>query len=163
MTALVVAGRPSRFRPARDGVAVTAYLVGQCLMRWALAVSMVVMALLRPFTPERLRVRHRELHQFAAPFRGNFSAYMTAVGAFALARTADTWRRWLSDPRARALRLVGVASLVAPVLLALLGLRRLFQVLRSDPITTVVRRVYSQQRLATTLPNRGGLAAHHQR
>jgi hypothetical protein len=76
---------------------------------------------------------------------------MTAFGALALQRTIDTWSGWLEDPRAHRLRLVGAASLAAPVLLALVGLRRPLSRMGVDPLTPLVRALYSQERLAATL------------
>jgi len=143
-------GRRSRFRPGRDGVAVGAYLAGQCLKRWGRETRIVTAALIRPFTPERVRVRHGELHQFAGAYRDNAGAFMTAVGAFALARTVDTWRRWWRDPRARRLRLAAAASAVTPALLLLVLARHPLRLLGLDPLTPLIRRVYSQERLAET-------------
>jgi hypothetical protein len=145
------AERRSRFRPARDGIAVGAYLTARGARRWAEDLEMVGGALLRPFTPERLRTRHRELHALAAPFRGNPAAYMTAFGTLALQRTIDTWAGWWEDPRAHRLRLVGAASLATPVLLALLALRRPLGRMGVDPLTPFIRHLYSQERLAATL------------
>src|SRR3989442_264861 len=47
------ASRPSRFRPLRDGVAVTGYLAVQGLRRWASDAGLVARALARPFTAGR--------------------------------------------------------------------------------------------------------------
>ena len=144
-------GRRSRFRPGRDGAAVAAYLVGRGLRRWAGDAAMVAGALVRPFGRERMRIRHGELHQFAAPYRDNPGAFMTAVGAFALSRTADTWRRWWRDPRARRLRLAASATALAPALLCLVVLRRPLRAMGRDPAAVLIRRVYCQERLAETL------------
>jgi hypothetical protein len=151
VSAVHFAERRSRFRPARDGIAVGAYLTARGARRWAEDLEMVGGALLRPFTPERLRTRHRELHALAAPFRGNPAAYMTAFGTLALQRTIDTWAGWWEDPRAHRLRLVGAASLATPVLLALLALRRPLGRMGVDPLTPFIRHLYSQERLAATL------------
>jgi len=148
--------RRSRFRPGRDGIAVGAYLAGRGLRQWARDLALIVATLVRPFGRERMRIRHGDLHQFAAPYRDNFGAFMMAVGAFAMHRTAETWRRWWRDPRAQRLRLAAVAGALAPVLLALALLRRPLLAMGGDPVSALVRRVYSQERLAGTFRPRDG-------
>jgi flavin-dependent dehydrogenase len=94
-------GRPSRFRPVRDGVAVATYIVCQVLRRWG---------------------------------------------------KAETWRFWrhhLRDPR---LRMGAVASALSPVLLALTILQLPFGRLGLDLLTSMIRRFYSQERLAAFRP-----------
>jgi hypothetical protein len=142
--------RRSRFRPGRDGIAVGAYLAARCLGRWARDLGMVAGALARPFTRERMRVRHGELSQFSAPYRDNFGGFMLAVAAFAGHRTMETWQVWWRDPRARRIRLAAAASAMTPALLALALLRRPLRVLGLDPVAALVRRFYSQERLAET-------------
>jgi hypothetical protein len=155
VTAVHFSDRRSRFRSGPDGIAVGAYLVGRSLGRLGRDLLMVMAALLRPFTPARVRVRHRELHQFTAPFRDTPAVFMTAVGGFVLHRTAETWRGWWHDPRARGLRLVAAASLATPLLLVLLALRPLLHSAGADPLTALIKRLYSQRRLAATLPEAG--------
>ncbi|HUG37169.1 MAG TPA: glycosyltransferase family 2 protein [Candidatus Limnocylindrales bacterium] len=155
VTAVHFSDRRSRFRSGPDGVAVGTYLVVQSLRRLGRELLMVVAALLRPFTPARMRVRHRELHQFTASFRDTPAVFMTAVGGFVLHRTAETWRGWWHDPRARGLRLVAAASLATPLLLVLLALRPLLHAAGVDPLTALIGRLYSQARLAATLPRPG--------
>ncbi len=151
ITARHFPGRRSRFRPGRDGTAVAAYLVGRGLRRWGADTAMVASAIVRPFGRERMRIRHGELQQFAAPYRDNAGSFMTAVAAFALSRTADTWRRWWRDPRARGLRLAASATALAPVLLGMVVLRRPLRAIGRDPAAVLIRRVYCQERLAQTL------------
>ena len=148
--------RQSRFRPGRDGMAVGAYLAGRGLARWTRELGVVAGALVRPFTPERMRRRHRELHAFAVPYRHNPGAFMTAVGAFALHRTAETWREWWRDPRARRLRLVASASVLAPGLLALVLARPGLRLAGADPLPFLLRRFYSQERLRETFVRGAG-------
>ncbi len=94
-------GRPSRFRPVRDGVAVATYIVCQVLCRWG---------------------------------------------------KAETWRSWRHAPRDPRLRMVAVASALSPVLLALTILRLPVRRLGLDLITSMIRRFYSQDRLAVPRP-----------
>jgi len=97
VTFLPSKGRPSRFRPVRDGIAVATYLVGQVLRRWG---------------------------------------------------KAETWRSWWRDPRDRRLRMGAVASALSPMLLLLTILQLPFRRLGLDLITPMIRRLYSQERLA---------------
>jgi glycosyltransferase involved in cell wall biosynthesis len=142
--------RQSRFRPGRDGIAVGAYLTARCLGRWGREVAAVVAVLARPFSRERMRARHGELAQFSAPYRDNFGGFMLAVAAFAAHRTAQTWRGWWSDPRARRLRLAAAASALTPVLLLAAMAGRPLRALGADPVAFLVGHVYSQDRLAAT-------------
>lgn len=150
-------GRPSRFRPGRDGFAVGAYLARHILLRWRREALNVTAALLRPFTAERRRPRHRAQAAFAAPHRGNPAAWMLATGVFTLGCVVDTWRGWWQDPRARCLRLVGAATAATPLLLGLtlarglLGRRHGASAL--DGVAAFAARVYSQDRLARLLPD----------
>ena len=144
--------RRSRFRPVRDGVAVGAYLAGHIARRWASDGSAAARELVLPFTAARRRPRHRELLEFAAPYRHNPGAWAMAAGAFALHRTAETWRGWWGDPRLRAARLAAAATAASPALLGLALLGRPLAWLGLYPITPFVRRVYSQNRLAEALP-----------
>src|SRR3989442_1379272 len=75
------ASRPSRFRPLRDGVAVTGYLAVQGLRRWASDAGLVARSLARPFTGARRRPRHAELARFTTPYRHNPGALASAFRA----------------------------------------------------------------------------------
>jgi flavin-dependent dehydrogenase len=138
VTVVDVKGRRSRFRPARDGVAVGAYLARHILGR--------------PFTAERRRPRHRAQAAFAAPHRGNLAAWAMATGIFTLGCVVDTWRGWWRDPRARCLAQVGLATAATPVLLVLALTHGLLARRGFDVLTAFTRRVYSQERLARLLP-----------
>lgn len=160
ITAIHFETRRSRFRPVRDGTAVGAYLAGHIARRWARECATVAAALLRPFTAERRRARHREASAFAAPHLHNPAGWAAAIGAFALHRTAETWRRWWSDPRARALRLAGAATAATPLLLVLALAHGLLSRLGLDLLAPLIRRLYSQRKLApllaASLPALGG-------
>jgi hypothetical protein len=157
--ALASAGRRSRFRPGRDGLAVTAYLVGRAVAAWGAEADAVARALVRPFTNERRRRRHRELLEHTA---GTMAmgplAWASAVGVFAANRTADTWRGWWQDARAERIRLVALASVAAPVLLAAALAYPLLRRLGVDLVSPLVERVYSQDRLARTFTPRAAAA-----
>jgi flavin-dependent dehydrogenase/glycosyltransferase involved in cell wall biosynthesis len=154
VTAGLRGGRPSHFRPLRDGTAVTRYLLARGIGRWMRDARIIVATLLRPFTPRRFKQRHREMHRFAAPYRYNYGAYGMAMGAFILERVTQTCRSWWWDPRARVMRRAALATAGLPALAAAaalqwtLGLGR-----RSGPnlVSPLVRRAFSQDRLAASL------------
>ncbi|MGH7645805.1 MAG: glycosyltransferase family 2 protein, partial [Gemmatimonadales bacterium] len=155
------AGRPSRFRPLRDGTAVTTYLMAHGIGRWVRDALIVAAALLQPFTPRRFAQRHREMHRFAAPYRHNHGAYGMAMGVFILDRVTQSWRDWWRDPRARVMRRAALATAALPLLAAAaaaqwaLGLGR-----RSGPnlASPLARWAFSQKRLAAALPDAAGRA-----
>ena len=142
--------RRSRFRPGRDGVAVGAYLAAEGAVRWVRDAGTVAAVLARTFSRQRMRVRHGELATFSAPYRDNFGGFMLSVAAFAVHRTAETWRGWWRDPRARRIRLAAAASALTPALLALALLRGPLRAVGADPVAALVQRFYSQERLAET-------------
>ncbi len=153
------ADRPSHFRPLTDGVAVTAYLMGQGLCRWMADARLVLTALVRPFGRARRHPRHQELAAFTAAYRHNPGAFASAVGAFTVNRIASTWGGWWRDPRARVMRRAALASAALPALAAAaalqwtLGLRRV----GIDLVAPLVRWAFSQDRLAAALgPQEGG-------
>jgi len=149
------AGRPSRFRPLRDGTAVAAYLIAHGIRRWVRDARIVAAALLRPFTPARFRQRHREMHRFATPYRYNYGAYAMAMGAFMLDHVAQSWRGWWRDPRARVMRRAALAAAALPALAAaaaVQGAQGFGRRRGRDLISPIVRRAFSQDRLAASLP-----------
>ena len=150
-----VAPRPSRFRPLRDGAALTAYLTARGLGRWARDLGTVAAALVRPFTPDRFRKRHREMHHFATPYRYNHAAYAMAIGTFILDRTARTWEGWWRDSRARTMRLAALATVALPTLAAAATVQSLLNRSRRvgiDLVSPLVRGAFSREHLAATLP-----------
>jgi flavin-dependent dehydrogenase len=151
--------RPSHFRPLADGTALTAYLVAHGLGRWARDAAGVVAALLRPFTPARFRVRHREMHHFATPYRYNHAAYATAMGGFILDRIARTWQGWGRDPRARTMRVAAIGTAALPALAVAAMTQWALGRGRGrgpDLVSPLVRRAFSRGRLAAALPVRHG-------
>ena len=154
VTAVPVSGRPSRFRPMRDGIAVGAYLARHILPRWGRESLSVVAALGRPFSAELRRAHHRAQMDFAAPYRHNPAAWAVATGVVALARIGLTWRDWWRQPRGRCLRLAAAATAATPFVL-LLALTRILRSQRGlDRLTALTRRVYAQERLAPLLVER---------
>ena len=149
-------GRRSRFRPLRDGIAVGTYLARHILRRWARELLIVAAALLRPFTAERRRPRHRAHAVFTAGHTGNLGEWALATGVFTANLVVETWGGWWRDPRARCLRLVGVATAATPLLLtltlvhALVGRRG--HASGFDRLAVFAARVYSQDALARVLP-----------
>jgi 2-polyprenyl-6-methoxyphenol hydroxylase-like FAD-dependent oxidoreductase len=153
------AGRRSRFRPLRDGVAITWMLVARGLRRLARDAGAATRALVGPLAPERRRARHRELAHFVAGHGQHAGGALFAVGVFFLHRVGDTWRTWGRDPRLRALGVVGPGIALLPLLLALAALHRPLQLaLGLDLLSPFVGSVYSQPRLARAL-GRGGRPA----
>ena len=149
------AGRPSRFRPLRDGTAVAAYLIAHGIRRWVRDARVVAAALLRPFTPARFKQRHREMHRFATPYRYNYGAYAMAMGAFMLDRVAQGWRGWWRDPRARVMRRAALAAAALPALAAAAAVQGALGFGRRrgpDLISPIVRWAFSHERLAASLP-----------
>jgi 2-polyprenyl-6-methoxyphenol hydroxylase-like FAD-dependent oxidoreductase len=143
--------RRSRFRPARDGVAVGAFLAGRIVWRWIREVTAGALWLLGIFSPSRLRARHREMYQFAAPQRSNLPGWALAVGTFVADRAIRTVERGWRSAHARGLRMAGLATAAAPVMLALALSRRALAAFGVDWLTPAARRLYPQESLARTL------------
>jgi 2-polyprenyl-6-methoxyphenol hydroxylase-like FAD-dependent oxidoreductase len=151
--------RRSRFRPARDGIAVGTYLAGRIVGRWAREAAAGAAWLVGIFSPTRLRARHREMYEFAAPHRSNAPGWALAVGAFVADRVLRTVERgWHSD-HARGLRMAALATAATPLLLPLALGRSVLAALGIDCLTPVVRRLYPQETLAGTLEAPGPRAA----
>ncbi|HXJ82623.1 MAG TPA: glycosyltransferase family 2 protein, partial [Candidatus Methylomirabilis sp.] len=147
--------RRSRFRPVRDGIAVGAYLGHHIVVRWAHEFLGVAAALARPFTAERRRPRHRAHAIFTAGLTGNPGAWALATGVFTASLIVETWSGWWRDPRARCLRLVGVATAATPILLPLALIHAAasrWTHSRYGWLETFTSRVYSQDALARVLP-----------
>ena len=151
--------RRSRFRPARDGVAVGAYLAGRIVGRWAREAAAGAAWLVGIFSPRRLRARHREMYQVAAPHRAHAPAWALAVGAFVADRVLRTVEGGWHSSHARGLRLAALATAATPLLLPLALGRRPLAALGIDWLTPVVRRLYPQEALAGTLEAPGQRAA----
>jgi 2-polyprenyl-6-methoxyphenol hydroxylase-like FAD-dependent oxidoreductase len=151
--------RRSRFRPARDGVAVGAYLAGRIVGRWVREAAAGAAWLVGIFSPARLRARHREMYQVAAPHRAHAPGWALAVGAFVADRVLRTVEGGWHSPHARGLRMAALATVATPLLLPLALGRRALAALGIDWLTPMVRRLYPQEALARTLEAPGPRAA----
>ncbi|HJV56251.1 MAG TPA: glycosyltransferase family 2 protein, partial [Methylomirabilota bacterium] len=143
--------RRSRFRPARDGLAVGIYLAGRIVGRWAREAAAGAAWLVGIFGPTRLRARHREMYEFAAPHRSHAPGWALAIGAFVADRILRTVERGWHSGHARGLRMAALATAATPLLLPLALGRRALASLGIDWLTPVVRRLYPQEALAGTL------------
>jgi flavin-dependent dehydrogenase len=143
--------RRSRFRPARDGLAVGTYLAGRIVSRWAREGAAGAAWVVGIFSPTRLRQRHREMYQFAGPHRTNPPGWALAVGTFVADRALRTAERGWRSAHARGLRLAAAATAATPLLLGLALGRRALALVGADPLGAVVRTLYSQDALAATL------------
>jgi 2-polyprenyl-6-methoxyphenol hydroxylase-like FAD-dependent oxidoreductase len=143
--------RRSRFRPARDGIAVGTFLAGRIVLRWAREAIAGALWLIGIFSPSRLRSRHREMYQFAAPHRASPPGWALAVGAFVADRAIRSVERGWRSAHVQGLRLAGLATAATPLMLALALSRRALAALGVDWLTPAVRRLYSQEELARTL------------
>ena len=151
--------RRSRFRPVRDGLAVGTYLAGRIVGRWAREAAAGAAWLVGIFGPTRLRARHREMYEFAAPHRSHAPGWALAIGAFVADRILRTVERGWHSGHARGLRMAALATAATPLLLPLALGRRALAPLGIDWLTPVVRRLYPQEALAGTLEAPGPRAA----
>jgi hypothetical protein len=147
-----VSGRRSHFRPVSDGIAVGRYLAGQVARRLGHEALALLLAAPAPFIGERRRARHRELAQCVAPYRGNPAELATAVGVFMLSRVTESIRAWWHSPDTQRLALLAAGVAATPALLALTLAHRPLRGLGLDPLTPLIARLYSQDRVAATLP-----------
>jgi flavin-dependent dehydrogenase len=145
------ADRRSRFRPARDGVAVGAFLAGRIVTRWAREGLAGARYLIGIFSPGRLRARHREMYAFAAPHRSSPPSWALAIGAFITDRAIRSVEHGWRSPHARGLRLAALATAATPLMLALALSRSALAAVGVDWLTPAVRRLYRQEDLARTL------------
>ena len=143
--------RRSRFRPARDGLAVGTYLAGRIVGRWAREALAGAAWAVGIFSAARLRARHREMYQFAAPHRPHPPGWALAVGAFVADRALRTVERGLGSDHARGLRMAAVATAATPLLLVLALGRSALAALGIDWLGPVVRHLYPQGAMAATL------------
>lgn len=143
--------RRSRFRPARDGLAVGTYLAGRIVGRWAREALAGAAWVVGIFSAARLRARHREMYQFAAPQRSHPPGWALAVGTFVADRALRTVERGLGSDHARGLRMAAVATAATPLLLVLALGRSALAALGIDWLGPVVRNLYPQGAMAATL------------
>jgi 2-polyprenyl-6-methoxyphenol hydroxylase-like FAD-dependent oxidoreductase len=143
--------RRSRFRPGRDGLAVGTFLAGRIVRRWAGEGAAAAVYLIGIFSPARLRARHREMYQFAAPHRSSPPGWALAVGAFIADRAVRSVERGWHSAHGRGLRLAALASAASPLVLLLALGRSALAAFGIDWLTPAVQRFYRQEDLARTL------------
>ncbi|MGH7402921.1 MAG: tryptophan 7-halogenase [Candidatus Rokuibacteriota bacterium] len=143
--------RRSRFRPARDGLAVGAFLAGRIVGRWARESAAGARYLVGIFSSSRLRARHREMYEFAAPHRSNGPSWALAVGAFIADRAIRSVEYGWRSPHARGLRLAGLATAATPLMLPLALSRSALAAFGVDCLTPAARRFFRQEDLARIL------------
>ena len=143
--------RRSRFRPARDGLAVGTFLAGLIVTRWAREVGAGALYLIGIFSPARLRARHREMYAFAAPQRGNPPGWALAVGTFIVYRAIRSVEEGWHSSHGRGLRLAALATAATPLMLALGLSRSALAAVGIDWLSPAVRRLYRQEEFGATL------------
>ncbi len=137
----------SRFRPLRDGAAITAYLAVPALGRWGTEARVASRAVRALFSAERRRTRHAAMLEAAAPYAGS-PAWGAAVGAAFAYRAAARVRDWWRHPARRRAAAAAMGTLTAPGVLALLVLQALAGRRLPDLVTPLVTALYRAERLA---------------
>ena len=143
--------RVARARPGRDGVAMGAFLGAHVARRWVREIVAGASWTIGIFSSTRMRNRHREAYQSAAPLRLNPAGWSLAIGTFVLARAVRTVERGWHSSHAQALRLAALATAATPLMLTLQVGRRTLAALKLDWLTPTARRFYAQETLARTL------------
>jgi len=132
----------SRFRPARDGVAIGGFLAGRVMAQWAHEVRRLARELFAVFEPERLATRHAEILEAASPYSDSPARWGAAFGAAAARRAGlrlgSIWR----GGRERGLGGAAVATLAAPLTLPLLLLQTVAGDRLPDVVTPLVDALY---------------------
>lgn len=141
------AGRRSRFRPMRDGVAIGAYLAGRVTARWGLEARVAGRALVGPFMPAARRARHAEILREAAPHLGSPVSWVLAIGNAQLAHVVAGLAGWWRHPRRRRAIVAARATLASPAILALLAIQAVVARRLPDFVGPVVTRLCDQERL----------------
>lgn len=158
ITVIPRAARRSRFRPVGDGFAISAYLAGRVVERWAAEARAGVGEAAALFNRERRRIRHAALLEAGAAYGDSMPSWGAALTAEALRRIMARVGGWWRHPRRRRTAVAARATLASPVLLTLAAAQALAGRLLPDLVTPMVRRLYSQDRL-DALPEAPALAA----
>jgi Glycosyl transferase family 2 len=148
ITVIPRASRRSRFRPIADGAAISAYLTGQTLVRWAIegrAACGEVAALVRR---DRRRVRHAAVLASAAARGDSLPGWGLALAVAGIERVADRLALWWRDPRRERAGAAAAGCLAAPILLALAAVHAMAGRLLPDLVTPFVGLVYAQEKLS---------------
>jgi hypothetical protein len=144
--------RPSRFRPVRDGAAIARYLAGEVAKHALGELRSAAMEITAPFRGAARRARHQAMWQAVAAYSGTPSLAGLVVLAVVTRRARGRLGEWLGHPRLRRAALVAAAAAMTPLLLAAAGLQRAISSEGIDLVTPIVRRFYSQERLAAAGP-----------
>jgi hypothetical protein len=144
--AVPAAARASRFHPLGDGIAIAAYLTGHALRRWGTELAAALSEAAHVLSRERRIARHTRMLVRASVHSGG-PAWSAAVGFAALAEMRSGTTTWWHHPRTRRARQVALATLAAPVLLAVLGGMTLVRRALPRALEGTVRRLYDQRRL----------------
>ena len=144
--AVPLAARASRFHPLGDGVAIAAYLTGQSLRRWGLEFAAAFLEAADVVSRERRVARHARVLLRASAHTGG-PGWSAAVGFAALAELRSGTTTWWRHARVRRARQVALATMVAPPMLAVLGLASLVGRPMPRAFDERVRRLYDQRRL----------------
>ncbi len=110
------AARPSRFRAVGDGAAITTYLTGVALSRWATELGAGLRELVRLFTRERRVARHSRMLAKASAHAGTPS-WGAAVAVAAVDDARIRASSWWHHVRARRARRAMLATIAAPAVL----------------------------------------------
>jgi hypothetical protein len=137
-------GTRSRFRPARDGVAIGGFLAGRVIARWAREVRTVTGELLAVFEPDRLATRHAAILEAASPYADSPARWSAAFGTAAARRAGLRLGAIWRDGRERGLGAAAVATLAAPLTLPLLLLQTVAGDRLPDVITPLVETLYGE-------------------
>ncbi|HEY3186716.1 MAG TPA: glycosyltransferase family 2 protein, partial [Solirubrobacteraceae bacterium] len=140
--------RPSRFRPVRDGAAIARYLAGEVMKHTLAELRSAAAEVTAPFRRTSRRARHQAMWQAMAAYSGVPSLAGLVMLAVVIRRARGRLSEWLGHPRLRRAALVAAAAAMAPLLLAAAGLQRVLSSDGIDLVTPIVRRFYSQERLA---------------
>jgi hypothetical protein len=148
ITVIPRAGRRSRFRPFADGAAITAYLAGQTVGRWALEARAAASEVAALLGRDRRRVCHAAILAAGAAGGDSLPGWGLAVTVEGLERVADRLAFWWRHPRRRRAAAAATACLASPLLLGLTVVQALAGRILPDVVTPLVRAVYAPARLA---------------
>jgi hypothetical protein len=145
--AIPYAGRQSRFRPLRDGVAIGAYLAGCAMARWGVELAAAARAVGEALHRDRRRARHAAMWDAAMGHAAAPGPWSAALGAAALDRLARRCETWWRHPRWRRAVVAAAGSAAAPLLLLVVVAQALLGRRAPDLVSPFVSRVYSVDRL----------------
>jgi hypothetical protein len=144
------AARPSRFLAFGDGAAITSYLTGVALSRWATELGAGLRELGRVFTHERRVARHSRMLAKASAHAGTPS-WGVAVAVVAMDEARIRASAWWHHVRARRARRAALATIAAP---AALGVAVVVLIIGRLPrmLDRMMRALYDQR----VMPALGG-------